>query len=56
MKASTVKYSGGKIVLQSHFRARTTQEVKPLKLKMKGNDIKRVSTWNVRTLLQIRKL
>jgi hypothetical protein len=52
MNASTVKNSGGKIVPQSDFRVRTTQEVNPLRLKKKGHDIKRVGTWNVRTLLQ----
>lgn len=32
-----------------------TTRVKPLKMKMKGNDIKRVSIWNFRKLLQTRK-
>lgn len=56
MNASTIKKSGGKIVPQSDLRVGTTQEVNPLRLKMKGHDIKRVGTWNVRTLLQARKL
>jgi len=34
----------------------TTQKVNPLRLKMEGYDIKRIGTWNVRTLLQIGKL
>lgn len=56
MNASTIKKSGGKIVPQSDLRVGTTQEVNPLRLKMKGHDIKRVGTWNVRTLLQAGKL
>lgn len=51
MNASTVTNSGGKIDLQ----VGTTQEVNPLRLKMKGHDIKKIGTWNIRTLLQIRK-
>jgi len=34
----------------------TTQEVNPLRMKMKGHDIKRIGTWNVKTLLQTGKL
>lgn len=59
MNASTVKNSGGKKVPQLDLRVRTTQEVNPLRLKMKGHDIKRVGTWNVLvhgTLLQKGKL
>jgi hypothetical protein len=56
MNASTVKNSGGKIVPQSDLRVGTTQEVNSLRMKIKGHDIKRVGTWNVRTLLQTEKL
>jgi len=56
MNASTVKNSGGKIVPQSDLRVGTTQKVNPLILKMRDHDIKRVGTWNVRTLLQTGKL
>jgi hypothetical protein len=56
MNALTVKNSGGKIVLQSDLRVGTIQEVNSLRMKMKGHDIKRVGTWNVRTLLQTGKL
>lgn len=59
MNASKVKYSGGKIVFHSALRVGTTQEDKSIREKAKswkGNNIKRIGTWNVRTLLQTMKL
>ncbi|KAF0753999.1 craniofacial development protein 2-like [Aphis craccivora] len=43
-------------VPQSDLQVGTTQEVNPLRMKMKGHDIKRIGTWNVKTLLQTGKL
>jgi len=59
MNASKVKYSEGKIVPHSDLRVGTTQEDKSIKEKARsriGNTIKRIGTWNVRTLLQAGKL
>jgi len=49
MTLSQVKYSGGKVVPRSDFRVGTTGEERSVK------NWRRITTWNVRTMLRCGK-
>jgi len=56
MSSSQVKNSRGKIVPRSDLRVGTTGEVRNVKDVKDVKEYKRISTWNVKTLLQCGKL
>lgn len=57
MNASKVKYAGGKIAPYSGWGLFKKINLQKEKARLKWeNNIKRIGTWNVRTLLQIGKL